>query len=269
MTARARIPLQTGLPGARRPSSAVTARPDRSARRVGVLAEDGGGPPLARHGPVGALRAAGHPGPTTEIRERLSGNIAGAGAYPIIVAAEACGRPAGREAMTPSLRRGGRPAGRPPWAAAPGAAFLAGGTGLIDLMKLHVNATPAGRRDPAAAGQGRGGCRRRRSGSGRMSATATSPPPARSAPLPGLSEAVLSGASGQLGTRRPPAATCCSAPGARTSGTSPIRQQTRPTAAAGRATGPNREPRCWDAPTTASPPIRRTWASPWRRWTRR
>ena len=87
------------------------------------------------------LLAEGKAKTADEIRELMSGNICRCGAYPNIVAAiqQAMGQRWGdhdRLSLCPRRQcRGCRAAGR---RASPGAKFIAGGTNLVDLMKMDV-----------------------------------------------------------------------------------------------------------------------------------
>ena len=147
-----------------------------------------------------------------------------------------------------------------------GAAFLGGGTNLVDLMKLGVerarrcSSTSRGlpldaiERDRRTAG-----C-----GSAPACATATSPPHrARARALSRARRRRCSPAPpGSCATSPRSAATCCSAPAARTSRTSQAVQQARPghrLPGARRAT--TATSRSSATPRTASPPTRRTWPS--------
>ena len=85
-------------------------------------------------------------------------------------------------------------------AAQPGARIIAGGTNLLDLMKLQVETPVAARRhQPPAARQDRSDARRAACGSARWCATAISPPTSACGSITGcLSRALLAGASAQL-----------------------------------------------------------------------
>ena len=104
-----------------------------------------------------------------EIREWMSGNLCRCGAYPNIVAADPRrDRPPDgltrKETHAPvHLRAAARPedAIAAVAAASPGAAFFAGGTTLLDLMKLDV-LTPTRLVDINAAALGSGRADRRR-----------------------------------------------------------------------------------------------------------
>ena len=158
-------------------------------------------------------------------------------------------------------------------AANPDARYLAGGTNLVDLMKLGVERPDAagGRvrlplRDVTDAPDGGAAHRRRRS------ATATSRPTrVVRERYPVLARAMLAGASGQLRNRPPPAATCCSAPGASyfQDTTQPCNKRapgTRLRRPIGRAPQPGRARRVG---RTAWPPTRPTWRWRWSPWTPR
>ena len=155
----------------------------------------------------------------------MSGNICRCSAYPQIVAAirDAAGE-ARHEAFTYERPDdvGGRRAGG---AASPGAKFIAGGTNLLDLMKLEIeHADASGRRLPPAAG-----ARSRTTADGGLRIGATGhqhrprrrPPRARSA-IRCCREALAGrrlGPAAQQGHDR--RATCCSAPAAPISTTPP------------------------------------------------
>ena len=157
----------------------------------------------------------------------MSGNLCRCGAYAGILAAvrESAGRPGMRELTY--LRPDDAAAAVAAVSGDPEARFLAGGTNLVDHLKLGV-ARPGTLVDVSRLPMdGDRGARRRDGsrpgcGSAPTCATATSPPtrgcasasrwcPARCSPAPPASCA----------TRPPPAATCCSAPAASTSRTSP------------------------------------------------
>ena len=108
----------------------------------------------------------------------MSGNLCRCGAYAHIVAA--VHRAAGRRRVRPFALRARRPTSQAPSPAVaerPDAGYLAGGTNLVDLMKLGVERPDAARRrQPAAAGRGRGDRRGRAADRRRRAATATSPP---------------------------------------------------------------------------------------------
>jgi hypothetical protein len=74
-------------------------------------------------------------GTAAEIRERMSGNICRCGAYSNIVDAITEVAGSRHEAFTYE-RAPRRPRPPPPRCATPGAKFIAGGTNLLDLMKL-------------------------------------------------------------------------------------------------------------------------------------
>ena len=200
-----------GVPRARRASSAATARPGRSARAVGLLDEA-----RAADGEPAALDDA-------EIRERMSGNLCRCGAYPNIVAAvrEVAG------AMRPfAYERAADPdAARAALAAAgPGARFLAGGTNLVDLMKLGVEAPPAlvdVARLPLGTIEVTGA-----DGALHAGAAVTNAALARDARVAerlarALARRCSPARPASCATSRRSAATSCSAPAARTSRTSP------------------------------------------------
>ena len=82
----------------------------------------------------------GTPARPAEIREWMSGNLCRCGAYPNIVDGGRSAPREGEQAMSPFHYHAGRrpPPRRSPPERRPGAAFLAGGTTLLDLMKLEV-----------------------------------------------------------------------------------------------------------------------------------
>ncbi len=93
----------------------------------------------------------------TELRERMSGNICRCGAYSNIV--EAITRRRGRRGMRAFTYERARSRPRPAAAVArhPGAKFIAGGTNLLDLMKLEIETpAPSDRRQPPGPRQDRG-----------------------------------------------------------------------------------------------------------------
>ena len=97
-----------------------------------------------------------------EIRERMSGNLCRCGAYRSIVAADPRRSARPREALRLRARRRRRRAPSPRSRPSRRAAFLAGGTNLVDLMKLGVaDPGPARRRHPPAAGRRSRTARRR------------------------------------------------------------------------------------------------------------
>ena len=162
-----------------------------------------------------------------EIAERMSGNLCRCGAYAEHRARHRAGR-GGAEGRDEALRlpgparRGGRRAQPSPRTR--DAVFLAGGTNLVDHLKLGV-AGPAcsstSRRSTSAEidrARGRTADRRRRP----QQRPRGRPPGARA--LPGARPGTARPARpGSCATWPPPAATRCSAPGARTSRTSPRR----------------------------------------------
>ena len=103
------------------------------------------------------------------MRELMSGNICRCGAYPNIVAAVREVQTADKKSLEGATMNLFRYARAEQTAGAirqvgddPKAAFLAGGTSLIDLMRLNVEAPgPAGGRQPTAARQDRSRRRRR------------------------------------------------------------------------------------------------------------
>ena len=136
-----------------------------------------------------------------EIRERMSGNICRCGAYSNIV--EAITEVAGRAGMRPfTYERATTPARRPPPPRPRhrGAKFIAGGTNLLDLMKLEIETpTPPDRCQRSRPGPDRGRPRTAACASARWCATPISPRTRRvRRDYPLLSRALLAGASGQL-----------------------------------------------------------------------
>jgi xanthine dehydrogenase YagS FAD-binding subunit len=142
-----------------------------------------------------------------------------------------------------------------------GPRFIAGGTNLLDLMKLEIETPPhlidvngigMDRIEPTPDGGLRVGALVRNTD------LAADPRVRRDYAV--LSRALLAGASPSCATRRPPPATCCSAPAAPTSTipTSPATSARRAAAArrsaASTATTPSSAPA-----RPASPPIRATW----------
>ena len=143
----------------------------------------------------------------------MSGNLCRCGAYANIVAGDLRG---GRHEAVQLRARRRRRRRRGLLAGRPEARFLAGGTNLVDLMKLGVE-TPDALVDVNALRPrpDRRSGRRRRCGSARRCATATSPPTRWSASATRCSaEALLAGASGPAAQLATAAETCCSAPGA-------------------------------------------------------
>ena len=137
-----------------------------------------------------------------EIRERMSGNLCRCGAYPNIVAAiaEVAGMEARMRPFSYERAERRRASGRRGGAARPGAKFIAGGTNLVDLMKLEVE-TPTHLVD--VTGCRSTGSRRPPDGGLRIGAlvrnTDLAAARARAARLPACSPArSLAGASGQL-----------------------------------------------------------------------
>ena len=119
------------------PVRLLYARPD-PARRWPTLDRDRGAACRATSPRTSTATGEGDPG--DEIRERMSGNICRCGAYSNIVEAitEVAGRGASevlhlraRDHARRACRCCGRPGGRTP-------KFIAGGTNLLDLMKLQV-----------------------------------------------------------------------------------------------------------------------------------
>ena len=171
--------------------------PGQICSAVGMLAEAAAGWPSAVTADLAAEPVALD---DDEIRERMSGNLCRCGAYANIVAGDrarrAPMRPFAYERADRRRRRGRR---RSP--ATPGAAFLGGGTNLVDLMKLGVETPERARRRHAgcrstaieelrrrrpAHRRGRAQQRPRRRPASCASATRCSP------------QALLAGASGQL-----------------------------------------------------------------------
>ena len=231
-------PMQAGVHRARRVPVRLLHARARSARRSAMLDEvatagRAPSPPTCRAEPT--LDDA-------EIRERMSGNLCRCGAYvehrrrrsrtaapmrPFAYerAADAAGAVAARRRE-------------------PGARFLGGGTNLVDLMKLGVE-TPgaAGRRHAGSPLDAIERARRRRPADRRR----------RPQQRPRRRPARCASATrcwrrrcwparpGSCATWRPSAATCCSAPAAPTSRTSPSRATSAsPAPAARRATGEHR-----------------------------
>ena len=128
-----------GLRQARRlPVRLLHARADLLGRRR--ARRDQGRYPEPRHAPTSPRR----PQVTTdELRERMSGNICRCGAYSNIVEAitEVAGRNA-HETLHLRTRADRPPKPRRRRRATPDAKFIAGGTNLLDLMKLEIE-TPA------------------------------------------------------------------------------------------------------------------------------
>ena len=158
-----------------------------------------------------------------EIRERMSGNLCRCAAYANIVPAIAAGGPAMRPLRYD--RAQDVPQAVRMLAAAPYGAYLAGGTNLVDLMKLGV-ATPDLLVDVRRLTSERiedlpdGGMRSRRGGTQQR----TGRRPDRSVPAIRCSPRRCSPAPrASCATSPPPAGTCCNAPAARTSRTSPRR----------------------------------------------
>ena len=145
----------------------------------------------------------------------------------------------------------------------PGAKFIAGGTNLLDLMKLRieapvhlvdVNALPFDRIEPIDGGGLRIGALVRNTD---LAADARV---RREYGV--LARALLAGAWASCATRPPRPATCCSARAARTSTTptSPATSGSR-AAAAARSEGSPGSMRSSASARPASPPIRATWPS--------
>ena len=169
------------------------------------------------------------------------------------------------EALHLRARRRCRGRGRGGGAQTPGARFIAGGTNLLDLMKLEIEtARPPDRHQPPAAGRDRGHAGRRpahrRAGHATRDLAADR---ARAARLrrccPGAARRAR---RGSCATRPRRAATCCSAPAAPTSTTPP-----RPATSASPAPAARRIGRASTAATRssgrarpASPPIPRDMA---------
>ena len=170
-----------------------------------------------------------------EIRERMSGNICRCGAYSNIV--EAITEVAGRQGMKPfTYERAASPAEAAAAAArTPGAKFIAGGTNLLDLMKLADRDADAPRSTSTASAldkiedDARGRAAHRRAGAQHRSRRRS----ARAARLRRARRGRCSPAPrASCATRRPPPATCCSARAAPTS-TTPTSPATNASPAAG------------------------------------
>ena len=114
--------------------------------------------------------------------------------------ATASARRHAHEAVHLRARRRRRPTRAAPSRAQPGAKFIAGGTNLLDLMKLRVETPRApGRHQPPAARHDRADRRTAACASARWCATPTSPTDPRvRRDYPLLSQALLAGASPQL-----------------------------------------------------------------------
>ena len=138
---------------------------------------------------------------THEVRERMSGNLCRCGAYVNIVPA-VLDRGIGGAPVRPFALRAGRPIRRRPWtlvASTPGARVTsAGGTNLVDLMKLGVGAPDDARRRQRArlAGVAHGGGRPAHRRRGPQQRPRRRPGVRRRYPV--LAQALLAGASGQV-----------------------------------------------------------------------
>ena len=155
---------------------------------------------------------------------------------------------------------------------APGRGFLAGGTNLVDHMKLgRRRARPARRRDGACLRPDRGAARRRPAHRRDGAATATSPPTRSSASATRCSRRRCSpGASGQLrnvattGGQPAPAHPLRLLPGRDHA----VQQARAGLGLLGASTATTATTRSSAPPSTASPSTPRTWPSRWRRSTR-
>ena len=178
-----------------------------------------------------------------EIRERMSGNICRCAAYPNILAAiRDKPRGAPHEGLHLRARRDSRPR-RQRGSSKPGAKFIAGGTNLLDLMKLQDRAAqpPRRHRSPSARQDRRDSGRRpahRRHGDEQRSGGR----PPCAARYGGLSQAIaVRRLARSCATRRRSAATCCSEPAAPTSTIPPSpATSATPARAARRSEGFNR-----------------------------
>ena len=174
-------------------SSAATARPARSARPSACSTRSRPAAPSHVSDDLDAPPELDD----AEIRERMSGNLCRCGAYPNIVAAIS-GR---RRAMIPFAYRRAASVADAVAAVAdrPDAVFLAGGTNLVDHMRLGVVDTrPARRRRPPTARRRRTTARRRAADRRRRPQQRPGRPPVVRSRYPVLARALLSGASGQL-----------------------------------------------------------------------
>ena len=212
-----------------------------------------------------------------EIRELMSGNICRCGAYPNIVAAieQAMAAEGGGTMnplhLQPRRRRGDRRArDRAP---SGGAKFIAGGTNLLDLMKENVErpdrlvdinrlAARARSRSRPAAGCGSGALvtntRRRLRPAGRAALPAAVAGRSWPARRPQLRNMATTGGNLMQRTR-------CSLLLRHGHALQQARARDR---VLGHRRGSTATTRSWARASTASPPTRRTCASPWPRWRR-
>eukprot|EP01035_Chromulina_nebulosa_P059527 gene59527-81469_t len=163
--------------------------PGQICSTIGMLSELAAGVP-SQETPAGAAPMLND----AEIRERMSGNICRCSAYPQIVAAI---RDAARRAIDAA-------AAVKAAAATAGSRFIAGGTNLLDLMKLEIE-TPAhlidvSRLDLAGVeATPQGGLR---IGAAASNSAVAADPQVR-ARYPVLSEAIVAGGSAQLRNKAP------------------------------------------------------------------
>ncbi len=178
--ARPPAPDAGGLHRSTTAINAAIARPARSVRRWRCWTRSRRGVPSH----VQADLTAAPQSTNVELRERMSGNICRCGAYSNIAEAmtEVAGGSTRMRAFTYE-RAHTAPRRRPRPRREPGAKFIAGGTNLLDLMKLEIE-TPTHLVDVQDLSS-TGSSRRRTAacGSARWSATPRSPPTPRAARL--------------------------------------------------------------------------------------